>query len=139
MCQSRWSSEIYTLRLHLHCTGCNNSIFLVVPDGYANGCCRILVVSAYLHKLSTQCVYLVTTSSFKLRGRKRTTIAYTNNRLQRFFVPSVQSCFMPRHLRHMIYQLNYGIEYLELGKVMWHQQKVSTPIARVPRTCVVRH
>jgi hypothetical protein len=30
---------------------------------------------------------------------------------------------MPRHLRHMIYQLNYGIEYLGLGKVMWYQQK----------------
>ena len=55
---------------------------------------------------------------FRLRGKKRSTIAYTNNRLQRFLVPSVQSCFMPRHLRHMMYQLNYGIEYLGLGKVM---------------------
>jgi hypothetical protein len=45
---------------------------------------------------------------------------------------------MPRHLRHMIYQLNYGIEYLGLGKVMWYQQKISTQIARVPRTYVVR-
>jgi hypothetical protein len=49
-----------------------------------------------------------------------------------------QSCFMPRHLRHMIYQLNYGIEYLGLGKVMCYQQKISTQIARVPRTYVVR-
>jgi hypothetical protein len=57
------------------------------------------------------------------RGRKRSTIAHTNNRLQRFFVPSVQSCFMPRHLRHVLYQLNYGIEYLGLGKVTWYQQK----------------
>jgi hypothetical protein len=53
-------------------------------------------------------------------------------------VPSVQSCFMPRHLRHMIYQLNYGIEYLGLGKAMCYQQKISTQIARVPRTYVVR-
>jgi hypothetical protein len=37
----------------------------------------------------------------------------------------------------MIYQLNYGIEYLGLGKVMWYQQKISTQIARVPRTYVV--
>ena len=48
-------------------------------------------------------------------------------------MPSVQSCFMPRHLRHVIYQLNYGIEYLGLGKVMCYQQKISTQIARVPR------
>jgi hypothetical protein len=34
----------------------------------------------------------------------------------------------------MIYQLNYGIEYLGLGKVMYYQQKISTQIARVPRT-----
>jgi hypothetical protein len=36
----------------------------------------------------------------------------------------------------MIYQLNYGIEYIAIGleKVMWYQQKVSTQIARVPRT-----
>jgi hypothetical protein len=66
------------------------------------------------------------------------TFDISNNRLQRFLVPSVQSCFMPKHLRHMIYQLNYGIEYLGLGKVMWYQQKVSTQIARVPRTYVVR-
>jgi hypothetical protein len=39
----------------------------------------------------------------------------------------------------MIYQLNYGIEYLGLGKVMWYQQKVSTQIARVPRTYVVEN
>jgi hypothetical protein len=39
---------------------------------------------------------------------------------------------------HDIYQLNYGIEYLGLGKVMWYQQKISTQIARVPRTYVVR-
>jgi hypothetical protein len=45
---------------------------------------------------------------------------------------------MPRHLRHMIYQLNYGIEYLGLGKVMCYQQKVSMQIARVLRTYVVR-
>ena len=62
---------------------------------------------------------------------KKHNCIYTNNRLQRFFVPSVQSCFMPKHLRHMIYQLNYGIEYLGLGKVMWYQQKVSTQIARL--------
>jgi hypothetical protein len=37
----------------------------------------------------------------------------------------------------MIYQLNYGVEYLGLGKVMWYQQKVSTQIARAPRTYVV--
>ena len=36
----------------------------------------------------------------------------------------------------MIYQLNYGIEYLGLGKVMCYHQKVSTQIARVPRTYV---
>ena len=54
-------------------------------------------------------------------------------------MPSVQSCFMPRHLRHMIYQLNYGIEYLGLGKVMWYQQKISTQIARVPRTYVAEN
>jgi hypothetical protein len=36
----------------------------------------------------------------------------------------------------MIYQINYGIEYLGLGKVMWYQQKVSTQIARVPHTYV---
>jgi hypothetical protein len=35
-------------------------------------------------------------SMFRLRDK------YTNNRLQRFLVPSVQSCFMPRLLRHMI-------------------------------------
>jgi hypothetical protein len=46
---------------------------------------------------------------------------------------------MPRYLRHMIYQLNYGIEYLGLGKVMWYQQKISTQIARVPRTYVVEN
>jgi hypothetical protein len=34
----------------------------------------------------------------------------------------------------MMYQLNYGIEYLGLGKVMWYQQKISTQITRVPRT-----
>ena len=39
----------------------------------------------------------------------------------------------------MIYQLNYGIEYLELGKVMWYQQKISTQIARVPRTYVAEN
>ena len=39
----------------------------------------------------------------------------------------------------MIYQLNYGIEYLGLGKVMWYQQKISTQIARVPRTYVVEN
>jgi hypothetical protein len=33
----------------------------------------------------------------------------------------------------MIYQLNYGIEYLGLGHVVY-QQKVSTQIARVPYT-----
>jgi hypothetical protein len=70
---------------------------------------------------------------FRLRGRKRSTIA-PNNRLQRFLVSSVQSCFMPRHVGHMIYQLNYGIEYLGFGNVMWYQQKVSTQIARVLRT-----
>jgi hypothetical protein len=77
-------------------------------------------------------------STFRPRGRKRNRIAYANNRLQRFLVPLVQSCFMPRHLRHMIYQLNYGVEYLGFGKVMWYQQRVSTQIARVPRTYVVR-
>ena len=30
-----------------------------------------------------------------------------------------------------IYLLNYGIEYLGLGKVMWYQQKVSTQITRL--------
>jgi hypothetical protein len=40
---------------------------------------------------------------------------------------------MPGHLGHMIYQLNYGIEYLGLGMVI----KVGTQIARVPRTYVV--
>jgi hypothetical protein len=44
---------------------------------------------------------------------------------------------MPRYLRHMIYQLNYGIEYLGLGKVIRYQQIVSTQIARVLRTYVV--
>jgi hypothetical protein len=39
----------------------------------------------------------------------------------------------------MIYQLNYGIEYLGLGKVMWYQQKISTQIARVPRTYVAEN
>jgi hypothetical protein len=39
----------------------------------------------------------------------------------------------------MIYQLNYGIEYLGLGKVTWYQQKISTQIARVPRTYVVEN
>jgi hypothetical protein len=37
----------------------------------------------------------------------------------------------------MIYQLNYGVKYLELGKGMWYQQKVITQIARVPRTYMV--
>jgi hypothetical protein len=78
-------------------------------------------------------------SVFRLRGRKRSTIAYTNDKLQRFLVPSVQSCFMQRDLRHMIYQLNYGIEYLGLGKVMCYQQKVSTQIVRVPRTYVTEN
>jgi hypothetical protein len=64
--------------------------------------------------------------------------AISNNRLQHFLVPSVQSCFMPRHLRHMIYQLIYGIEYLGLGKVMWYQKKIGTQIARAPRTYMVR-
>jgi hypothetical protein len=36
-----------------------------------------------------------------------------------------------------VYQLNYGLEYVRLGKVMWYQQKVSTQMARVPRTYVV--
>jgi hypothetical protein len=106
-----------------------------------------MVVTRYLHKLNTECVlshynkvhkaqvsekYVQTTS---LRGRKRSTIAYTNNRLQRFLVPSVQSSFMlaceagsgnfmAKHVRHMMCQLNSGIEYLGLGKVMWYQQKV---------------
>jgi hypothetical protein len=53
-------------------------------------------------------------------------------------ISAIMFNFMPRHLRHMIYQLNYGIEYLGLGKVMWYQQKISTQIARVPRTYVVR-
>ena len=38
-------------------------------------------------------------SMFRLRDK------YTNNRLQRFFVPSVQSCFMPILLRHMILRI----------------------------------
>ena len=122
------------------CAGCDNSIFL----SYLTGTPMVLP----LVQFSAQCVltvikisfikYRFLKSMFRLRGRKRSTIAYTNNRLQRFLVPSVQSCFMPRHLRHMIYQLNYGIEYLGLGKVMWYQQKVGTQIARVPRTHVIR-
>jgi hypothetical protein len=39
----------------------------------------------------------------------------------------------------MIYQLNYGIEYLGLGKVMCYQQKISTQIARVLRTYVAEN
>jgi hypothetical protein len=54
-------------------------------------------------------------------------------------VPSVQSCFMPRHLRHMINQLNYGIEYLWLGKVVRYQQKVNTQISRVPQTVILAY
>ena len=33
-----------------------------------------------------------------------------------------------------IYQLNYGFEYLEFGKVIWYQDIVSMQIARAPRT-----
>ena len=36
-----------------------------------------------------------------------------------------------------IYQLNYGIEYLGLGKVIWYQNIQYADIARVPRTYVV--
>ena len=76
-------------------------------------------------------------SMFRLRDRKRSTIAYTNNRLQRFLVPSVQSYFMPRHVRHMIYQLNYDIEYLGLGHVVPAKRKYADS-KTVPRTYVVR-
>jgi hypothetical protein len=48
----------------------------------------------------------------RLRGRKEAQLEYTNNRLQRFLVPSFQSCFMPRHLTHMMYQLNYAVSVL---------------------------
>jgi hypothetical protein len=104
--------------------GCDHSRFLFVPDWYANDCRVLALVQTY----SILNVYLVIKikfikyrflkSMFKLRVRTRSTNAYTNNGLQRFLAPSFQSCFMPRHLRHRIYQLNYGIEYLGLGKVM---------------------
>ena len=83
---------------------------------------------------------MILKSIFRLRGRKRSTIAYTENRPQRFLAPSVQPCFMPRHLSqtHDI-PTKYGIEYLGAGKVMWYQQKVSTQIARVSHTYMVRH
>jgi hypothetical protein len=88
--------------------GCDNSRFFVVPDWYANGCCRVL---ALVYKLSILNVYLVLKIRFiKYRFlksmfidyevEKEAQLQYTNNRLQRFFVPSVQ---LPRHLRHMIY------------------------------------
>jgi hypothetical protein len=32
-----------------------------------------------------------------------------------------------------VYQLNYGVEHLGLGMVIWYKQKV-TQLARVPRT-----
>jgi hypothetical protein len=96
-----------------------------------------LVLNVYLVIKIRFIKYRFLKSMFRLRSRKRSKLQYINNRLQRFFVASVQSCLMPRHLRHMTYQLNYGIEYLGLGKVMWYQQKLSTQIARVLRTYVI--
>jgi hypothetical protein len=93
---------------------------------------KCLVVPSTTYSFATD-VYLVfkirfikyrfLKSTFRLRGRKRSTIVYTNNRLQRFIVPSVQSLMF--HCKTcMLYQLNYGVEYLSLRKVMWYQQKV---------------
>jgi hypothetical protein len=54
---------------------------------------------------------------------------YTNIQLtQHSFVPSEQSCFMPRHVRVAQTSLNCGFEYFGFGKVMWYQQNVSTQI-----------
>jgi hypothetical protein len=82
-----------------------------------------MVVAAYLANTNSILnVYLVFKIRFikyrflkrtcRLRGRKEAQLEYTNNRLQRFLVPSFQSCFMPRHLTHMIYQLNYAVSVL---------------------------
>jgi hypothetical protein len=119
-------------------TRCDNSRFLVVRFTWLAR--QWLLPRTCASTNSVLNVYLV----FKIRFIKYRFLksifglrTYTNNRLQRFIVPSVQSCFMPRHLRLMIYQLNDGIEYLGFGKVIRYEQKVSTQIARVPRTYVV--
>ena len=41
----------------LHYTGCDHSRFLVVPDWYANGCCRVLALEQTQYSMLN--VYLV--------------------------------------------------------------------------------
>jgi hypothetical protein len=91
--------------------GCDHSRFLVVltriPDWYANGCCHVPRTEFCYFKQPTP-TFLSAISAIMFHAKT--------------------------YLRHMIYQLNYGIECLGLGKVMCYQQKISTQIARVPRT-----
>ena len=63
-------------------TGCNNSRFLVVPDWYANGCCRVFALDGTNSVLNVYLVikigfikYRFLKSTFRLRGRKRRRIA----------------------------------------------------------------
>ena len=117
-------------------SGCDNSIFLVIPDWYANGCCRVLAQTLYLVIKIRLIKYWFLKSIFTLRGKKRSTIAIYKQSTPTFL--SAISAIMFHDMSDtMIYQLNYGIEYLGLGKVMWYQQKVSTQIARISRTYVV--
>jgi hypothetical protein len=80
------------------------------------------VLSVYLVIKIRFIKYRFLKSMSRLRGRKRSTIAYTNNRLQCFLV---QSCFIPRHLRHIIYtgytvptKLRYWIPWAWKGHVV---------------------
>jgi hypothetical protein len=56
-------------------SGCDNSIFLVIPDWYANGCCRVLAQTLYLVIKIRLIKYRFLKSIFTLRGKKRSTIA----------------------------------------------------------------
>ena len=88
--------------------GCDNPRFLDVPDWYANDCCRVLALER------TQCVL----SQFIQKVQKeQVSEKYIHTTMQ-----STSTCL--NTISPIIYQLNYGIEYLGLGKVVWHQQKV---------------
>jgi hypothetical protein len=60
--------------------GCDHSRVLVVPDWYGSGCCRVLalnsVLNVYLIIKIRFIKYRFLKSMFRLRGRKRSTIAY---------------------------------------------------------------
>jgi hypothetical protein len=77
-------------------------------------------------------------SLFRLRGRKRSTIAIYKQSTPTFLSAISPIMFHAKTSQtHDIPTKLRCWTLIGLGKVMWYQQKVSTQIARVPRTYVV--